>query len=223
MRNKLYSLYELKKDRIKKRLLDFNRFFNEPVVWNFDGKDLTLVGSDKTDDERLFEELSFCLLTANTSAAMSAKSIDFLRENLENATLEQLQHSLKRSGYRFPNVRAKYIIEAREKKLKLRELVLSNEKHKLREYLAENIKGLGYKESSHFLRNIGITGLAILDKHIIRSMYEYGEIKEIPKTLNKKTYMRLEKKFLQFSEDLDIDEDELDLLLWSIKSGNILK
>ena len=223
MKNKLYNLYNLKKQRIKKRLLDFKRFFNESVVWNYDGKNLYLVESSKTHNQRLFEELSFCLLTANTSASMSAKAVVFLREYLEKGTLEQIQEILKKSGYRFPNIRAKYIIEAREMKLDLRQIVLSNDKYRLREYLAENVKGLGYKESSHFLRNIGIERLAILDKHIIRSMYEHKEIKEMPKSMTKKNYLRLEKKFLQFSNDLKINPNELDLLLWSIKSGILLK
>lgn len=223
MKNKLYSLYELKKTRIKKRLNQFKLFFNENYVWDYNDANIELIHSDKTHNQRLFEELCFCLLTANTSAVMSAKSICYLREILEKGSLEELQAKLKESGYRFPNIRAKYIIEARDKKLDLRQLVLSNNKHKLREYLAENVKGLGYKESSHFLRNIGVEGLAILDKHILRSMYEYGEINEVPKSLNKNKYMELEKKFLCFAQKLNLNPDELDLLLWSIKSGNILK
>ena len=223
MQEKIYNLYKIKKNKIKKRLNEFKLFFNTNVVWKFNGTNIELIKSNKTNEQRLFEELCFCLLTANTSAIMSAKAIDFLRNYLKQASLEEIQKILKKAGYRFPNIRAKYIIKAREQKLKLRELVLSNDKIMLREYLVENIKGLGYKESSHFLRNIGINGLAILDKHILRSMSEYRVIKEVPKTLNKKTYLELEQKYLEFSKQLNINSDELDLLLWSIKAGDIIK
>ncbi|MBT3721590.1 N-glycosylase/DNA lyase [archaeon] len=223
MKNQLYNLYKLRKQRILCRLNEFKTFFSNNVCWNFTDNNIVLVESKKNHNERLFEELSFCLLTANTSAAMSAKSIDNLRPILEVGNLEKLQRKLNESGYRFPNIRAKYIIEARDKKLNLKELVLSNEKFKLREFLALNVKGLGFKESSHFLRNIGVFGLSILDKHIIRSMQEFGVIGQIPKTITQKNYLDLEKKYFQLSRNLKINSDELDLLLWSMKNGQILK
>jgi N-glycosylase/DNA lyase len=223
MKSRLYSLYDERKKLIKKRLNEFKTFFNEAVVWDYKGENIFLSPSQKKQEERLFEELCFCILTANTSASMSAKAIVFLRPLLEQGSLKEIQDALKKSGYRFPNVRAKYIIEAREKKLGIRQLVLSNDKHKLREFLAENIKGLGFKESSHFLRNLGIEGLAILDKHILRSMNELRKIKEVPSSLNKKKYLYIEKKYLELSSELKILPDELDLLLWSMKTGIILK
>ena len=86
-----------------------------------------------------------------------------------------------------------------------------------------NVRGFGYKESSHFLRNVGVFGLAILDKHILRSLLEYDVITDIPKTLNKNKYLKIEQKLIEFSKDININMDELDLLLWSMKTNRIMK
>ena len=145
------------------------------------------------------------------------------RNILINGSLEEIQFKLKKVGYRFPNKRAEYIIDVRNKNLDLRNLVDTYDKNELREYLVKNVKGLGYKEASHFLRNIGIFSLAILDKHILKSLVEFGVIKEIPKTMNKNKYLEIEKKYFEFSNQVKINGDELDLLLWSIKNGQIMK
>ena len=89
--------------------------------------------------------------------------------------------------------------------------------------LNKDIKGLGYKEASHFLRNIGFKGYAILDKHIINSLHEFGILKTNEKPKNNKEYLEIEQKFIYFSKDIGIAMDELDLLLWSRKNGRILK
>ena len=87
----------------------------------------------------------------------------------------------------------------------------------------KNVRGLGYKEASHFLRNIGFQGLAILDKHILSSLAEFGVIKENRPPKNRKEYLEIEGKMRRFAEEIKIDMDELDLLLWSRKTGKILK
>ena len=92
-----------------------------------------------------------------------------------------------------------------------------------REYLVDHVKGLGYKEASHFLRNAGVSGYAILDKHVLRSLVEFGVIKSIPQALTKKKYLQIEKKMRAFSQEVGIGMDELDLTLWSRKTGEVLK
>jgi N-glycosylase/DNA lyase len=131
---------------------------------------------------------------------------------------------------RFADNKAKYIIEAREfftenEKLKIKEKILSfPDVLKLRDWLVENVKGLGMKESSHFLRNIGLgSELAILDVHVMDNLEEYGVIEEIPKTLTKKCYLEIEKKMKEFSKLVGIPMDELDLLFWSEETGIIFK
>ena len=93
----------------------------------------------------------------------------------------------------------------------------------IREYLVENIKGIGYKEASHFLRNIGHRNLAILDRHILKNLKDLKVINDIPKSLSKNKYFEIEKKFSNFSKEINIPMDELDLLFWSIETGEVFR
>jgi len=100
----------------------------------------------------------------------------------------------------------------------------ANEAANLREIIAQRIRGLGMKEASHFLRNLGMGGeLAILDRHILKNLTRYGVIKEIPKTLSKNAYLRIEQKMHGFSREIGIPMGELDLLLWAKETGKIFK
>lgn len=94
-----------------------------------------------------------------------------------------------------------------------------------RDWLATEprIKGLGYKESSHYLRNIGFKGYSILDKHIVRCLAELGVIDSAKPPANRSRYLDTETKMRQFAGEVGIDFDELDLVLWSMKTGEILK
>jgi Thermostable 8-oxoguanine DNA glycosylase len=104
---------------------------------------------------------------------------------------------------------------------KLSEPVLAFE---LREWLVKNVLGLGYKEASHFLRNIGRNdGLAILDRHILRNLKRLGVIQSIPKSISRKYYLDIEQRFSKFADDLGIALDELDLVFWSTETGEIRK
>ena len=88
----------------------------------------------------------------------------------------------------------------------------------------KNVNGLGYKETSHFLRNIGLgKNFAILDRHILKNLKRYGVIKSIPKTLTRKKYLEIERKMKKFSEKIKIPLAELDLLFWSEETGEIFK
>jgi len=94
----------------------------------------------------------------------------------------------------------------------------------LRNLLTANIKGLGPKESSHFLRNIGKSDnkIAILDRHILKNLKELNIIKET--TIKSPShYLKIEKEFIKLSKKLKIPLDELDLLLWSKENGKIFK
>jgi N-glycosylase/DNA lyase len=92
-----------------------------------------------------------------------------------------------------------------------------------REYLVKNVKGLGLKEASHFLRNIGHNNLAILDRHILKNLHKLGVIEEVPRSLTKKAYLDIEEKFKRFSKKIGITMDELDLLFWSMETGKVFK
>lgn len=100
----------------------------------------------------------------------------------------------------------------------------TNDAFELREWLVRNVGGLGFKEATHFLRNIGRNGgLAILDRHILRNLQRYGALRSIPKSLTRKHYLRIERHFTEFATRIGIPVDELDLLFWSMETGVIRK
>ena len=76
------------------------------------------------------------------------------------------------AGVRFRNVKSENIAIARKffKENSLSEK-LKEDTFEIREWLVENVRGMGYKESSHFLRNIGLgENIAILDRHILKNL-----------------------------------------------------
>jgi N-glycosylase/DNA lyase len=180
-------------------------------------------------DARLFEELVYCLFTAGASARMGLKSVERVRPLLRRGTVAQLSAALV-GAHRFPNARAGYIVEARaylqnDCRLKLRHKLeaFGDDREARRDYLAANIKGIGYKEASHFLRNVGYSGYAILDKHILNTLSEFGVLTSPAPPTTKKKYVATEELMRNFADRIRIDFDELDLLLWSNKTGEILK
>jgi len=221
--------YLLKRERIARRLQEFDRFYSGNYSWHFENGNMELVLNDKNPDYNLFEELCFCILTANTSAEMGMKSIDKIRNLLIEGKSEEMSEELE-GTYRFNNLRPAFIVHTREFlndniNFKLKEKIesLKNNPDMLRDFFVENVKGFGYKEASHFLRNIGLKGYAILDKHILNSMIEFNVIEDIKMPLNKERYKELENKLRLFSNEIGIPIDELDLLLWSRRNGRILK
>ena len=140
----------------------------------------------------------------------------------------ELEPSL--NDVRFNESKAKYIVQAREQFSKNGDLQVKPHlrsfvnNYELREWLVENVNGLGYKEASHFLRNIGLgEEFAILDRHILRNLKDFGVLPEIPTSLTKKRYLEIEEKVRRFSREIGIPMGELDLLLWSKETGWIFK
>ena len=223
--------YLLKKHSIAKRLKEFDLFYSEPYSWFFDSGKMGLRKVEKNDDERLFEELCFCIFTANTSAEMGLKAVDAVRDLLQNGAAEEMTKKLD-GIYRFNNLRPQYIVHTRnylknslDFKLKNKIEELKNNPEELRNFFAFNPgrKGLKYKEASHFLRNIGFKGYAILDKHILNSLVEFNVIDDIETPVKSRLYPEIEQKMRLFSNEIGIPMDELDLLLWSRRNGKILK
>ncbi len=210
--SELSNCYEKKKIEIKKRLEDFKR------VW-------------EKSDEDVFIELCFCLLTPQSKARAADRAIKSLLEKniLFSGNKEQILKELTNAGVRFPENKAKYIIEAREffthnGKIDIKNKLDKGTAYAKREWLVENVKGLGYKEASHFLRNIGIGfELAILDRHIMKNLMKYGIIDEVPECLSKKCYLFFEEKMKRFSKQVNIPLADLDLFFWSEETGEIFK
>ena len=211
---RVVATHRARKREIKKKLSEFDE------VWR------------KGTDARLWEELAFCIFTAGASARMGLKSIDAVRSLLLDGQSDEMTQALVTAGaHRFPVARPRYIVTTRDYfrlnfDMALRKRLRSfGDPLERRDWLAQEkqIKGLGYKEASHFLRNIGVKGHAILDKHVMRCLAEVGAIDSPRPPSNRKIYLEVEQKFLQFAKEIKINCDELDLVLWSMKTGEILK
>lgn len=161
---------------------------------------------------------------------MGLRSIEAVRPLLQAGGREQLTRALL-GVHRYPAARPGYIIVTREFLredcgMRLRERLDGfNDPLERRDWLARErrIKGLGYKEASHFLRNIGLSGYGILDKHILRSLAELKIISSPLPPTTRARYLEVETRLRRFARDIKIDFDELDLALWSMKTGEILK
>jgi len=181
-------------------------------------------------DEKLWEEMVFCFFTGGCSAKMGLNSIDAVRHLLINGSHEEIMNSLV-GRHRYPRARARYVVHSREFlvsdcNLRLRERLWNFSDHEARrDWLVKEkgIKGLGYKEASHFLRNVGFKGYGILDKHILRSLCELRLIPEPKPPTTRTRYHQIENQLRLLSKRTGIDFDELDLVLWSMKTGEILK
>ncbi|HIH39883.1 TPA: N-glycosylase/DNA lyase [Candidatus Woesearchaeota archaeon] len=197
---------------VNKRLSEFSSFKNK-------------------SDKEWFSELCFCLLTANSKAKTAiAIQKELGHEGFRYKSWKELAECIRRNKHRFHNNKAKFIVGARKYsnikniiKNIVKSGINSSEQSEAREFLVKNIKGLGYKEASHFLRNVGYFDLAILDRHILNLMVENKLIKEKPKSLTNKTYFEIENKFRVLADKLEMSLAELDLYMWYMKTGEILK
>jgi len=180
--------------------------------------------------EKIEKEFFFCLLTPQCKARVCWDNIEKLYPCgvLHEGSAGDISGSFR--GVRFKNNKAKYIVEAREKFFSgnapfLEFLSRNKDVFALREYIVGNVKGMGYKEASHFLRNIGKgEELAILDRHILRGLKMAGVIEEIPGSLPRKTYAWIENGMREFSsEKVKIPMMHLDFVFWNFFKGEVFK
>ena len=206
-------IYDGIKDSIEKRLDDF--------------KNIWLTGNDMD----IYVELAFCVLTPQSKAKNAWSAISKLRDDfllLEGSEEEIVEYL---NVVRFKNNKAKNLVLLRDKMsssdgvVAAKQIINSlGDPLEKREWIVENIRGIGYKEASHFLRNVGFgEEIAILDRHILKNLVRLGVIEEVPKTITRKRYMEIEDKMIDYSDKIGIPMDHLDLLLWYLEAGEIFK
>lgn len=184
------------KDLVSKRVSQFKNFPRHDVA-------------------RLFSELSFCVLTANWSAQGGIRAQEEIKEGFLTMAPEELEDALRSVGHRFAYQRARFILENRQRAGLLPSVVNGSlSSAEARDVLVKNFKGIGWKEASHFLRNVGLLDVAILDKHILRLMHHYKLIENIPKGWTKTRYEAHEQLLVPVAQKLDMTLGEMDLYLW---------
>ncbi len=222
----LKRYHERHRPRIEKRLRDFQ-------------------GLLRASENRIFAELCFCILTPQSSASKCDKAVYELAKNglLFQPGIDRGEVEERLVGVRFRRNKADYILKARERfadedgHINIKEEISQKKElmgnQDLRNWFREEMRGggIGLKEASHFLRNIGFgEDLAILDRHILSCLQELGVIDRPllsssgkPRGPTEKEYWDLEGAMEGFSQEIDIPMVELDLLLWSAKTSYILK
>jgi len=205
-RRELLELYELKKEEIQNRLLEFKQAFRE------------------ADDRQIFRELSFCILSSGVGPKIAGQCMSAIGEKLADGEDDELLERIE-AIHKYAENASRYIVFTREYLREehgflLKSLVSSFEdKVERRDFFAKNpgIKGLGYMQASHFLRNLGFSGYAILDRNNLASLSELGITGETKYPLTKKRYLETESLMTEAAHELGISLDEFDLLLWSRK------
>ena len=205
-RRELLELYDLRKEEIRNRLLEFRQAFHE------------------ADDRQIFRELSFCILSSGVGPRIAGQCVSTIGEKLADGKKDEL---LERIGaiHKYAENASRYIVFTREYLRRehgflLKSLVSSFEDRvERRDFFAKNpgVKGLGYMQASHFLRNLGFSGYAILDRNNLASLSELGITGETKYPLTRKRYLETENAMAEAAYELGISLDELDLLLWSRK------
>jgi len=205
-------IYFRKRDDINLRLNDFKRIWKE--------------GSD----EEIFIELVFCILTPQSKAKLCWLAVKNMSDKnlLLKGNKSRIAEEL--NIVRFKNKKAEYIVEARKLfsskgrifiKSKLKQF---NDAYTAREWLVGNVKGISYKEASHFLRNIGLgENLAILDRHILKNLKSLGIMQKVPDSLSRSRYYNIERRMKEFSEKINIPMSHIDLAMWHKETGEVFK
>ena len=199
------SEYERMREEIESRLQDFLRI----------------------DEKDWFYEACYCILTPQSKAVHAElvvkklMDLDFEHQDIDPLPLlrdsehyirfhNQKTINLQLLKEHFPDI-SSMIQEYRDTPLILRDM------------LTQKIRGFGMKESAHFMRNIGIFGPTILDRHILKHLTACG-IKSARKApTNKSAYLKIEKAWLKYCKEVEIEMEAMDLLFWSMETGFILK
>ncbi len=210
--NNLLKIYEDIKPKIVARIDEFRD------IW------------ENGNEEVLFRELIFCLLTPQSKAKCCWAAVEQIFGCNVIASDDEAEILKYMTGIRFKYTKAKNVIKAKEiffiNGMPQVRRILKNfaSPADMREWLVASIRGMGYKEASHFLRNIGIGfELAILDRHILKNLTHASVIDAIPEHLSRRKYFDIEDKMRKFSRVIEIPMSHLDLLLWYKETGEVFK
>lgn len=204
---------------MKKLISNINKVRKSPTSKVIDNR---IKEFESVKDKQIFSELCFCILTANSSAENCIRVQKEAGKHFYSAEREELASKLKNAGCRFHTKRAGYIFEARQQSQAIIENLRKMDEKEIRNWIADTVKGIGMKEASHFLRNIGKKNVAIIDFHIIDLLEKEGIISR-PKKLDRKTYLEIEQILEEVGRRAGLNLAELDLYLWYLETGKVLK
>jgi len=200
-------------------------------------------------EEKLWSELCFCILSANVNYELAKSTLKHLssmgflnpvwlsKKHALNKLEKELEKPMylpkKRDGglrqYRYPKKRSEQLVKASKflyKKHKGIKSILMNFSNAIdaRQFLASNISGIGIKEASHYLRNIGYCdSLAIIDIHILNFLKNLFSININKKSgISNKMYLFLEKILANFAKFHNLTLSILDMAIWHYMRNKII-
>ena len=188
------------------------------------------------NEYRLFKELIFVILTSQTSAKKAWEAAEQLERHglILEGDETQIAEVLQENEVQYEQNKASYIVQNMQKlsqptlqdptnELKISNKIDDSNLEKTRRWMVENLQGVGWKGASHFLRNIGYGDIAIVSNYIAEDLYELGLTEEPSQPSNEKEYLEAEEKMKELAEKLDLSVEALDLVLWSMETGEVFK
>ena len=200
--------------------------------------------SRKKQKRTIFYDLCFCICAPQTTFKSNIKVINELRaSNFYEKPIDLFIIFQKEKNWlkemlkpvRFYNNKARYLIEAKRNfdtimyhvNLYLENKDKPGHAQAMRDYLVDDVKGMGMKAASHFLRNLGCEDLAIIDTHVIKFLargekepYKTELLEQFRKQATSKNgYRELEFHFQAEACDYRLTTAELDALVWKNYSG----
>lgn len=168
---------------------------------------------NKDNDSVIFYNLCFAICAPQTTFKSNRKVIDilierdFFNEKIPKKELEEIVRPV-----RFIR-KAEYLLLMKEKFVEILNIIRGSlNAFDKRMTIEKMVKGMGMKTTSHFLRNIGIEDLAIIDTHVLKFLK-----KSLPKS--KKEYLELEKEFAKEAIKRGLSIAELDAYIWKMYSN----
>lgn len=186
----------------------------------------------RMNDDDLWRELVACVLGSRVRFEAAHAAIErmdemgLLTERRRSRRFDQYEKDTVvalSGGYPFYRVRAKQIRRAAEhlygNRRSVREFLDdAQDAREARRRLASELPGLGPKQASLFLRNIGYaTHVAVLDVHVLTYMCWVGLTEEIVKSISTvRKYEKLEDSFIEYSYSFGYTPDHFDLAVWVV-------
>lgn len=186
----------------------------------------------RMNEDDLWRELVACVLGSRVrfedahAAVERMDEMKLLTNRRRSRRFDQYEEDMVTAlsgGYPFYRVRAKQIRRAAERLYGSRGSVReflddARDTREARRRLASEVPGLGPKQASLFLRNIGYaTHVAVLDVHVLTYMSWVGLTEEIVKSISTvRKYEMLEDSFIEHSYSLGYTPDRFDLAVWVV-------
>ena len=187
-------------------------------------------------EEELWHELCFCVLSSNVhyetaySALLQLEAKRLVETSGCSAKLiaNELRRPIylprRKDGsfrrYRFPRRRARDIVRARQYVYQINGgiknlLNRSNNAFEMRDFLTKNVPGLGLKEASHFLRDVGFSdSLAIIDSHVADYIrMNFPEVQNVDH-FTRRPYLELERLIQNVATSHNLSLAVLDMAIW---------